>query len=48
MSFNGLLIVSAIAVAAPILTASVRRVKLPSAVVETVVGIIVGPSVLGW
>jgi hypothetical protein len=48
MSFNGLLIISVIAVAAPILTASVRRVKLPSVIVEIIAGIIVGPSVLGW
>src|SRR5215813_7702644 len=48
MSFNGLLIISAIAVAAPILAASVRRMKLPSAVVEIVAGIIAGSSVLGW
>jgi len=48
MSFNGMLIISAIAVAAPILAASVRRVKLPSVVVEIVAGIIVGSSVLGW
>jgi Kef-type K+ transport system membrane component KefB len=48
MSFNGLLMISAIAVAAPILAASVRRVKLPSAVVEIAAGIIVGPSVPGW
>jgi Kef-type K+ transport system membrane component KefB len=47
-SFNGLLIISAIAVAAPILAASVRRVKLPSVVVEIVAGVIVGSSVLGW
>ena len=45
-SFNGLLIISVIAVMAPILAASVRRVKLPSAVVEIVAGIIIGPSVL--
>lgn len=31
-SFNGLLIISVIAVAAPVLVASVKRVKLPSAV----------------
>jgi Kef-type K+ transport system membrane component KefB len=48
VSFNGLLIISVIAVAAPILAASVKRVKLPSAVVEIVAGIIVGPSVLAW
>jgi Kef-type K+ transport system membrane component KefB len=48
VSFGGLLIISVIAVAAPILAASVKRVKLPSAVVEIVAGIIVGPSVLAW
>jgi Kef-type K+ transport system membrane component KefB len=48
MSFTGLLIVSAVAVAAPILATSVRRVKLPSVVVEIVAGTTVGPSVLAW
>ena len=48
VSFNGLLIISVIAVIAPVLAASVRRVKLPSVVVEIAVGVIVGPSVLGW
>jgi Kef-type K+ transport system membrane component KefB len=48
VSFNGLLIISVIAVAAPILAASVRRVRVPSPVVEIVAGILVGPSVLGW
>jgi Kef-type K+ transport system membrane component KefB len=48
INFNGLLIISIIAVAAPILAASVRRVRVPSAVVEIVAGILVGPSVLGW
>jgi hypothetical protein len=35
-----------IAVVAPVLAASVKVLKLPSAVVEIVAGIIVGPSVL--
>jgi Kef-type K+ transport system membrane component KefB len=48
-SFDGLLIISVIAVAAPVLAAVVkRRVNLPSPVVEIVAGIIVGPSALGW
>jgi Kef-type K+ transport system membrane component KefB len=47
-SFNGLLIISVIAVMAPILAASVKGLKLPSAVVEIIAGIIVGPSVLAW
>jgi Kef-type K+ transport system membrane component KefB len=46
VSFNGLLIISVIAVAAPILAASVKRVKLPSAVVEIAAGIVVGR--LSW
>ncbi|MGH3152609.1 MAG: cation:proton antiporter [Streptosporangiaceae bacterium] len=48
VSFTGLLAISAIAVAAPILAASVKRVNLPSAVVEIAAGIIVGPSILAW
>ena len=48
INFNGLLIISIIVVAAPILAARVRRVRAPSAVVEIVAGILVGPSVLGW
>jgi hypothetical protein len=48
MSFDGLLIISVIAVAAPVLAASVRRVKLPSVVVEIAAGIVVGPSALAW
>ncbi len=47
-SLNGLLIISVIAVTAPVLAASVKRLKLPSAVVEIIAGIIVGPSVLAW
>jgi Sodium/hydrogen exchanger family len=47
-SFNGLLIISVIAVMAPVLAASAKRVKLPSVVVEITAGIIVGPSVLAW
>ena len=47
-SFSGLLIISVIAVMAPVLAARVKALKLPSAVVEIVAGIIVGPSVLAW
>jgi hypothetical protein len=45
-SFNGLPIISVIAVVAPVLAASVKVLKLPSAVMEIVAGIIVGPPVL--
>ncbi len=48
ISFNGLLILSCIAVVAPMLVATVRWLKLPSVVLEIVAGIVVGPSVLGW
>lgn len=47
-SFNELLIISVIAVMAPILAASAKRVKLPSVVREITAGVIVGPSVLAW
>ena len=48
VSFTGLLIVSVIAVIAPIAARSIKPVKVPSPVVEIVAGIIVGPSLLGW
>ncbi len=48
VSFNGLLIVSCIAVAAPMVVAAVRWLKFPGVVLEIVAGIVVGPSVLGW
>jgi Kef-type K+ transport system membrane component KefB len=48
LSFNGLLVVSVIAVAAPLAASAIPRVKVPSVVLEIVAGIVVGPSVLGW
>jgi Kef-type K+ transport system membrane component KefB len=47
-SFSNLLIIVAIACAAPLLLGFVPRLLLPSVVLEIVAGIIVGPSVLGW
>ena len=47
-SFAGLLVVSLIAVAAPLLAAVIPRVRVPAVVLEIVAGIVVGPSVLGW
>jgi Kef-type K+ transport system membrane component KefB len=47
-SFTGLLIVVAVAFAAPFLLGLAPRVRLPSVVLEIVAGIVVGPSVLGW
>ncbi len=47
LSFTNLLVVMAIAFAAPFVLGLLPRVQLPSVVLEIVAGIIVGPSVLG-
>jgi Kef-type K+ transport system membrane component KefB len=47
-SFDDLLIVVAIAFAAPFVLGLVPSLRLPSPVLEIVAGIIVGPSVLNW
>jgi Kef-type K+ transport system membrane component KefB len=47
LQFGGLLIVSLIAVGAPIIVAALH-LKIPAPVIEIVAGVIVGPSVLGW
>jgi Kef-type K+ transport system membrane component KefB len=46
--FDNLLIVMAVAFAAPFLLGLFPALLLPSVVVEIVAGIVVGPSVLGW
>ena len=46
-SFGGLLIVVAVAFAAPFVLGLFPSLKLPSVVLEIVAGIIIGPSVLG-
>jgi Kef-type K+ transport system membrane component KefB len=46
-SFDNLLIVVAVAFAAPFALGLFPRVKLPSVVLEIVAGIVIGPSVLG-
>src|SRR4051794_37159420 len=43
-----LLIVFTIAVLAPVLADLVPRVRLPVVVLEIVLGLLVGPQVLGW
>ncbi len=48
VSFGGLLIVVAVAFAAPLALGFFPRVRLPAVVLEIVSGIILGPSVLGW
>ena len=45
---SGLLVISMIALAAPVLAAVVQRARVPEVVIEIVAGIVVGPSVLGW
>src|SRR3954468_7021964 len=48
VSFTNLLIISAIAVLAPLILGFLPRLRVPAVVLEIVAGIIVGPSVLGW
>src|SRR6266540_6331769 len=48
VSFNSLAVVLAAAFAAPLVLGMFPRVRLPAVVVEIVLGIVLGPSVLGW
>src|ERR1041385_9212317 len=48
MSFTSLAAVAATGFVAPLAIGLVPRLKLPSVVLEIVLGILVGPSVLGW
>ena len=48
ISFTGLVVVAAVAVAAPLVIGLVPRLRLPAVVLEIVAGIIIGPAVLGW
>ncbi len=48
LSFGGLLIVTLIAVAAPLVATAIRAVRFPAVVLEILAGIAVGPSGLGW
>src|SRR5262245_64669842 len=48
ISFGGLAIVAAAAVAAPLAPGLFWRIRLPSIVLEIVLGIVIGPEVLGW
>jgi Kef-type K+ transport system membrane component KefB len=48
MSFLNLLVVSAVAVVAPLVVRAIPVVRVPSPVLEIVAGIVLGPSVLGW
>jgi len=48
LGFGNLLVVSLIAVGAPLLASAIPRVKIPAVVLEIVAGIVVGPAGLGW
>src|SRR3954464_2996446 len=48
LHFTNLLIVVAVGFAAPLALGFFPRVRLPSVVLEIVLGIVVGPAVLGW
>jgi Kef-type K+ transport system membrane component KefB len=48
VSFVNLLVVVAVAVAAPLAVGYLPRLRVPAVVLEIVGGIIIGPAVLGW
>jgi Kef-type K+ transport system membrane component KefB len=48
ISFSGLAIVAAAALAAPLALGLFPRIRLPAIVLEIVLGIVIGPQVLGW
>jgi Kef-type K+ transport system membrane component KefB len=48
VSFNSLAVVLAVAFFARVVLGLIPRVRVPGVVVEIVLGIIIGPSVLGW
>ena len=48
VSFVNLLIVAAVGVLAPLLLGFLPRLRVPSAVLEIVAGVVLGQSVLGW
>ena len=47
-SFNSVLIIAAISVFVPVVLGLLPRLPVPGAVLEVIVGVVVGPSVLGW
>jgi Kef-type K+ transport system membrane component KefB len=48
ISFGGLAIVAAAALAAPLALGLLPRIRLPAIVLEIVLGIVIGPQVLSW
>jgi predicted Kef-type K+ transport protein len=48
VSFNGVAIVAAVALGAPLALGLFPKLRLPAIVLEIVLGIAIGPQVLGW
>jgi len=48
ISFNGLLVIAAVAVFVPVVLGLLPALPVPGAVLEVIAGIVIGPSVLGW
>ncbi len=48
VGFVNLLVVSVVALLAPLALGSVPRLRVPAVVLEIVAGVVLGPSVLGW
>jgi Kef-type K+ transport system membrane component KefB len=48
MSFENLLIVAAAGFAAPLALGLLPKLRLPAVVLEIVIGIVIGPAILGW
>lgn len=48
VTFNGVLIIAAIAVLVSVIVGLVPRLPVPGVVLEVIAGIVIGPAVLGW
>ncbi len=48
VSFDNLLLISVIAVLAPMLAGALPKLRIPAVVLEIVAGIVVGPTGFGW
>jgi Kef-type K+ transport system membrane component KefB len=48
ISFAGLFMIAAVAFLAPLLLGLAPRLRMPAVVFEIILGIVIGPSVLGW
>ena len=47
-SFTNIMGVLAVAVVSPLIATAIPKLRIPSIVIEFVLGVIVGPDVLGW